>query len=224
MLSDASVEKSIEEIWKMFQENARRFEETDKQFKEIAERFKETDKRFKETDKRLDERFKETDKRLDERFKATDRQLKELGKQIGGLANKFGGFTEGMAFPSMKRILRERFNMEYVFPHAEAKKNGENMELDVLSYSNEKIREVYIVEVKSRLKEEHIQELLRDLKRFPRFFPEHKDKALYGIMAAVDVSDQMKKRVLDNGLYLAMIRDDTFCLEVPEGFKARRFN
>ena len=49
MLSDASVDKSIEEIWKMFRENARRFKETDKQFKETAERFKETDKRFKET-------------------------------------------------------------------------------------------------------------------------------------------------------------------------------
>jgi len=206
MLSDENVEKSIEEIWKMFRENARRFKETD-------ERFKETDERFKETDKRLDERFKET-----------DRQLKELGKQIGGLGNKFGGFTEGMAFPSMRRILRERFNMEYFSPNVEVHKNGESMELDVLSYSNENIKEVYIVEVKSRLKEEHIQEMLRDLKCFPRFFPEHGDKALYGIIAAVNVSDQMKKRVLDNGLYLAVIRDDTFNLEVPEGFQPRRFN
>lgn len=199
MLSEASVEKSINEIWKMFRE---------------------TDKRFKETDRRLDERFQETD----ERFKATDRQLKELGKQIGGLGNKFGVFTEGMAFPSMRRILRERFNMEYFRPYVEIKMRNESIELDVLSYSNENIKEVYIVEVKSRLKEEHIQEMLRDLKRFPRFFPEHRDKALYGIMAAVNVSDQMKKRVLDNGLYLAVIRNDTFNLEVPEGFKARRFN
>ncbi len=206
MLSDKEVEKSIKEIWEMFRE-------TDRRFKETAER-------FKETDRRLDERFKETD----ERFKETDRQLKELGKQIGGLGNKFGGFTEGMAYPSMRRILRERFKMEYVSPRVEVRKNGDSIELDVLAYSNERVKEVYVVEVKSRLKEEHIQEMLRDLERFPHFFPEHKDKALYGIIAAVNVSDQMKKRVLDAGLYLAVIRDDTFCLDVPEGFKAKRFN
>jgi hypothetical protein len=28
--------------------------------------------------------------------KKTDRQLKELGKQIGGLGEKFGSFTEGL--------------------------------------------------------------------------------------------------------------------------------
>jgi hypothetical protein len=80
------------------------------------------------------------------------------------------------------------------------------------------------VEVKSRLKEEHLKEILRDLERFPRFFPEHKDKALYGIIAAVDVSEQMKKKVLRSGLYLAIIRDDMFQLDVPADFKPKRFN
>lgn len=168
--------------------------------------------------------FQETDQRLDQRFKETDRQIKELSKQIGGLGNKFGGFTEGMAYPSMKRILQERFKMEYVSPRVEVRKNGETIELDVLAYSNEEIKAVYIVEVKSRLREEHLQEVLDVLERFPYFFPEHRDKALYGIIAAVDVSEPMKKKVLKSGLYLAVIRDDTFCLEVPADFKPKRFN
>ena len=221
MLSDEDIEKSIKEIWEMFRENARRFKETDERFKETDKRL---DKRFKETDERLDKRFKETDERLDKRFKETDRQLKELGKQIGGLGNKFGGFTEGMAYPSMKRILRERFKMKYIFPRVEVNSNGDSIEIDVLAYSNDDVKAAYLVEVKSRLREEHIKEMLRDLERFPRFFPEHQDKALYGILAAVDVSEQMKKKVLDAGLYLAVIRDDTFNLEVPEGFEAKRFN
>ena len=175
---------------------------------------------FRETDRRLDQRFQETD----QRFKETHKQLKELSKQIGGLGNKFGGFTEGMAYPSMKRILQERFKMEYVSPRVEVRKNGESIELDVLAYSNEETKEAYIVEVKSRLREEHLKEILRDLERFPRFFPEHKDKALYGIIAAVDVPGQMKKKVIKSGLYLAAIRDDTFCLDVPEDFKPKRFN
>jgi len=168
--------------------------------------------------------FRETDKRLDRRFQETDQQIKELSKQIGGLGNKFGGFTEGMAYPSMKRILQERFKMEYVSPRVEVRKNGSSIELDVLAYSNEDTRAVYIVEVKSHLREEHVKEVLKNLERFPNFFPEHKDKTLYGIIAAVDVSEQMKKKVLEAGLYLAIIRDDTFQLDVPADFKPKRFN
>ena len=202
-MTGKELEKSIKDIWTLFRETDRR----------LDQRFKETDQRFRETDQRLDQRFNETDK-----------QLKELSKQIGGLGNKFGGFTEGMAYPSMKRILQERFKMEYVSPRVEVHKNGETIELDVLAYSNEEIKTVFIVEVKSRLKEEHLKEILRDLERFPRFFPEHKDKALYGIIAAVDVSEQMKKKVLRSGLYLAIIRDDMFQLDVPADFKPKRFN
>jgi len=163
-------------------------------------------------------------RRTDERQKETDRQLKELGKQIGGLGSKFGGFTEGMAFPSMHKILTERFKMEVVGQRVESRKNGVVFEVDVLAYSNREIKEVYLVEVKSKLREDHLQEMLRDLNKFPHFFPEHKDKALYGIIAAVDVSEQIKQKVLKAGLYLALIKDDVFSLDVPKGFKAKAFN
>jgi len=198
-MTDKHLQQSIAEIWEMFRE-------TDRRFKELAEQ------------------FKETDKRMDQRTKETDKQLKELGKQIGGLGNKFGGFTEGMAYPSMQKILTEKFKMEFVAPRIRNKKNGETIELDVLAYANSGIDEVYVVEVKSHLREDHLQEMLKTLERFPRFFPEHKNKALYGIIAAVATPEDVKQRVLDAGLYLALIRDDTFNLDVPKGFKPKRFN
>jgi len=195
-------EKSIAEIWAMFRE-------TDKRFKETDEKFKETDEKFKETG---------------EKFKETDKQIKELGKQIGGLGKKFGGFTEGMAFPSMRRILMEKFNMNVVSPRVISRRNGEMMELDVLAYADGQVNAVYVVEVKSRLRIEDLSDILEHLNRFTEFFPEHRNKSLYGIVAAVDVTEQVKKKVLDAGLYLALIRDDTFQLDVPENFQPKRFN
>jgi hypothetical protein len=195
-------EKSIAEIWAMFRE-------TDKRFKETDEKFKETDEKFKETG---------------EKFKETDKQIKELSKQIGGLGNKFGGFTEGMAFPSMRRILMEKFNMNVVSPRVISRRNGEMMELDVLAYADGQVNAVYVVEVKSRLRIEDLSDILEHLNRFTEFFPEHRNKSLYGIVAAVDVTEQVKKKVLDAGLYLALIRDDTFQLDVPENFQPKRFN
>lgn len=205
-MTQQQLEQSIAEIWAIFRETGRRFKETEERFKETAEQ------------------FKETDKRIDQRTKETDQQLKELGKQIGGLGNKIGSFTEGMVFPSMQRILTEQFKMEFVGPRIRVRKKGETIELDVLAYANSGIDEVFVVEVKSHLREDHLQEMLKNLARFPRFFPEHKDKALYGIIAAVDVPDEVKQRVLNAGIYLALIKDDTFCLDIPEGFEAKRFN
>ena len=46
---------------------------------------------------------------------------------------------------------------------------------------------------------------------------------LYGLLAAVDVTDDLEKRVLKQGIYLAKVHGDLFELVMPEGFKPRRF-
>ncbi|MDP2902523.1 MAG: DUF3782 domain-containing protein [Methylovulum sp.] len=155
--------------------------------------------------------------------KETDKQLKELGKQIGGLGKKFGSFTEGLALPSMTKILRERFKMEVISPSVRVSKNGIDAEIDVLAYANSAINEVYVVEVKSHLREEAITQLNGLMANFKTLFPEHKDKKLYGIIAAVDMSEALKQRVLAAGFYMARIQDGTFSLDVPDAFQAKCF-
>lgn len=116
--------------------------------------------------------------------KETDKQLKGLGKQIGGLGNKFGSFTEGMAFPSMKKILRDYFHMENIAANVSVRKAEGVMELDVLAYANTEVNAVYVVEVKSNLRESHLSRFLENLKRFPEFFPKiYKGKEVYGVLS-----------------------------------------
>jgi hypothetical protein len=160
---------------------------------------------------------------LVESQKNTDRQIRELGKQIGGLGEKFGSFTEGLALPSMTRILSERFGMEVVSPSVRVSKQGQHMEIDVLAYANGDINEAYVVEVKSHAREEAIDQLRSILERFRRFFPEHKDKTVYGILAAVDLSDELRERVLKAGFYAARIHDQIFDLDVPANFKPKPY-
>jgi hypothetical protein len=153
----------------------------------------------------------------------TDRFIKELGKQIGGLGEKFGGFTEGMAYSSMQKLLRERFGMSVISPRVSSRKNSRTMEIDVLAYSNSNLNEVYVVEVKSHLREDGLQQMLRILHEFHDFFPGHEGKKVYGILAAVDIPDDVRDRVLREGIYLARIHDDLFEIQVPEGFQPRAF-
>ena len=162
-------------------------------------------------------------KETDRHQRETDRQLKELGKQIGGLGEKFGSFTEGLALPSMSKILSERFGMEVISPSVRVSKQGEHMEIDVLAYANAGINEAYIVEVKSHAREEAIEQLRTMLERFRRFFPEHQDKTAYGILAAVDMPDELREQILKAGFYVARIHDPVFELDVPANFRPKAY-
>ena len=164
--------------------------------------------------------FRETDRK----FQETDRLIKELGQQIGGLGNKFGSFTEGLALPSMQKILRQRFGVDTVSPSVRLNREGQHLEIDVLAYANGDINAAYVVEVKSHLREKDIEQILKILERFPVWFPEHRDKALYGILAAVDIPEALISQVLAQGLYLAQIHDDLFEMQVPDDFRPRRFD
>ena len=178
----------------------------------------------KETDRQFKAMTQETDRQFKAMLQKANRRNKELGQQIGGLGQKFGGFTEGMAFPSMDKILRKRFGMENVSTRVKVSRNGGLMEMDVLAYANGKRNAVYVVEVKSRLRQDGIEQILQTLDRFPHFFPEHKGKALYGMLGVVDFDQRIKEEVLQKGLLLARIQDECFTLDVPADFKQHRFD
>lgn len=218
----ASIAVKHAEITNIQGETARQMRETDRQMQETARRMQETDRQMQETDRRMqetDRRMQETDRQM----KETDRQVRELKQQMGGLGDKFGSFTEGMALPSMTKILMQRFGMTFVAPRVRIRKNGRSIELDVLAYSNAGINEAYIVEVKSHLREEALDQMRRMLADFREFFPEHSDKKVYGIIAAVDISGPVQEKALREGFYLARIHDGQFELEVPSDFQPRAY-
>src|SRR5436305_6206575 len=196
---------------------------------ELDEVVKQTDLQLRATDRQVQETsqfVKETSqfvKETSQFVKETSHQVRELKQQIGGLSDKFGSFTEGMALPSMKKILQQRFHMDVISPRILSRKNGSSMELDVLAYSNSKVNEVYIVEVKSHLRQEGIDQMKKILREFHRYFPGHAGKKVYGILAVVDINDELRAKVLQEGIYLALIHDDEFSLQVPDDFQPRAF-
>jgi hypothetical protein len=194
-----------DEVWQLFRELIESQKETDREIKELREAQKETDRQIKASQKE------------------TDREIKELGKQIGGLGKKFGSFTEGMALPSMEMLLREKFNMEVISPSIRVRKNGKELQLDVFAYNNGDLNTAYIVEVKSHAREEAIPQLHTILERFRTFFPEHQHRTLYGILAAVDISAELREKALQAGFYVARIYDELFELDTPETFTPRAY-
>ncbi|MBI4663835.1 MAG: DUF3782 domain-containing protein [Verrucomicrobia bacterium] len=182
---------------------------------ETERRFQETERRFQETDRQ----FKETDLL----FKETDRRLQLLSEQIGGLGNKFGSFTEGLAYRSLYRILTEDFHLDTVAYRVRQRRNGTEQEFDMLGSSNGANRRIFLVEIKSHLTETELKKFEKKLAEFFAFFPEHRGKALYGLIAAVDVARGLEARAARRGIYLALAHDGTFALASPAHFKPKRF-
>ena len=198
-------------------------------YEEVLSLFKETDLRMQETGRQMqetDRRMQETGRQIKElgyRFRELERVTKEQSKQISGIGNKFGYFTEGLALPSMERILTEQFGMTTIMPRARTRRNGEEIEIDVLATANEGINLAMVVEVKSRVGWKSIEQLHRIVSRFREIHPEHRDKEVMGILAGVDWDRGIQAKAREAGFLTASIQDEIFELTTPAGFEARRW-
>jgi hypothetical protein len=144
-----------------------------------------------------------------------------LGQQIGGLGEKFVGFEEGMVLPSMIKILNENFGMEVATPRVKVCRAGRSLELDVLADANLECNAAYVVEIKSHLRPDGIEQLRDILEQFRHFFPEHADKALFGILAVVDAPEDLRQEAFSEGIFMAEIHDERFKLEVSKIFSPK---
>ena len=155
----------------------------------------------------------------------TAEQIRTLGRQIGGLHNKFGSYVEALALPSMQRVLREKFGTDSFDARCKRRnKEGILMEADAVASTNSGTNQVFMVEVKSYLTQRGLQQTLKNLQRFKQFFPEHQDQELFGVLAYTDIEKEaLKQQVLEHGIYLAHVFDGLFELQVSDTFQARAF-
>ena len=189
---------------------------TDEELKELVASLARSQAKTEAVSQDLQERLARSQAR-------TDEVIQRVTKQLGELGNRFGGFTEGMALPSVREILYEQLGVDAVVTDARARRNGSSFQVDAVGIANGEAGKVYLVEIKSRLREEGLQQILQHLRSFGEFFPEHRGKTRYGMLVAVDVPEELEKRVLQQGIYLAKIHGDLFELVLPEGFEPRGF-
>ena len=178
----------------------------------------------KETARQMEASQKETARQMEISRKEVDKQIKQTQKQLGELGNKWGTFTEGMAIASIKKILFEKFNISVVSERFSRRINGESIEMDAFGYENSTINTAVIVEIKSHLREEAVEQIERIMEDFPKFFPDHAEKKLYGIIACVHAPDSIKNLLRKKGIYLAVLHDDIFELHDFKNFTPKDFN
>lgn len=178
------------------------------------------------TDQELRDLVAETSRKVAEtsrKVAETSRKVNEVGRQIGWIGNTFGRFTEGLFMPSLEKILEKDFGLDTIAPRIQRRQNGSFVELDVLAYSNSEKNMAVVVEIKSKLRDDDIRDFVKQLQDFPSLFPEHRDKKLFGIIAAVGITAEQKKAIEKLGLYVVEISDDVFKMASSKKFKPKDF-
>ncbi len=196
-----------------------------------------TDRRWQESDRRWqkarlemrrerqenEQRWQEMREEIYASRAETDRLVLAIHQDMGRQSKKLGDYAEGLCRPALGGILRRRFHMTEIAPRVRAWVGGNELELDMLGHANDHLNEAYVAEIKSTLRQDGIEQIRKHLRLFPEYFPEHRGKNLYGILAAIDAPAELQKKVLKEGIYLVLVSEDAFELVEREGFKARNF-
>ena len=209
-MTQEQMDKTVAEIWTLVRENAQGLKETraflersskehEQDFSGLKELFKETDRQFKETDRQ----FKETDKQ----FKESGRQIREFRKSfqetrkmVDDLTGKWSRFVEGLIAPGAKRLFKERgIHVDTVYQRAERSSDGEGIEIDVLAVGSDY---AVLIEAKSTLKVDDVNDHLERIVKFRRLFPEFKDKKVIGAVGGIVIDEESDKYAYRQGLFV----------------------
>ncbi len=114
--------------------------------------------------------------------------------------------------------MREQFKMTVVISPLRINDGSETLEIDLVAHAKGEINEVFIVEIKSKLREDDFEQLYDHVRRFPVFFPEHRGKEYYGVLAAIEIPPDLRTKARKEGFYLATIKDEVFEIAPPDDF------
>jgi chemotaxis protein histidine kinase CheA len=168
----------------------------------------------------------EADKRAAEADKTMEdlkRQIKANGEQIGGLGNKFGSFTEGLALPSVESLLFEHFGIDEFYKRWKRRVGDKRIEIDGLGLVNGERNEGYVVEVKSHLDMRAITQVLELMANIRSYFPAFAEKRFYAIIAAADIHEDAYRAAVKQGLYVVGFADELMDFSMPADFVPKAF-
>jgi len=180
---------------------------------------------FQETDRILTEKFQQTDKLLTEKFKETDMQFKETDRKIRELdrlfTSQWGKLVESLVEGDLIKLLKERdIQVESIVPRRKGNKNGQNYEFDLIAING---TEMVIVEVKTTLRPDDIEDFHKKLWKAKTFMPEYDDKIIYGAVAFITAEGSSDRMAEKQGFFVIKATGSSSSIVNEPGFKPKPF-
>ena len=198
---------TAEDVWRLLAELLAAQKETERLLQEQSQkadqRHQETERRFQETEQQfleIKQIFQEQNQETDQRIRQVSEEIRQVSKQIGNLGGKWGRFVENMVAPACETLFLNRgIPVHQVSQRIKKRLEGKTLEIDVM-VTNE--HHVLVVEVKSTLGVDDVKDLIKNLTQFHEFFPEYKQKQLYGAVAGIEIEEGADKYAYRQGLFV----------------------
>lgn len=205
---------TIEDIYQLFRASTEEFDR----------RLRESDRRAAEAKAEADRRAAEADRRAAESKAEADRTLAELkrtiertSRAVDSLTTRWGRFVEELVEPAVLRLFQSKgIDVKEVYPRARVKRDGIAMEIDILAVDD---TDLVIVECKSRLSQDDVNEFLEKLTRFKIAFPHYKSYRVYGAVAGIEINEGVDRYAYKKGLFVIKPTGDTVAIANDANFQ-----
>ena len=159
--------------------------------------------------------FQETDKK----FKETDKRIKQLGNLF---TTQWGKLMEALITPSCLKLFKERgLDISRTYTNVKVETNELEGEFDIVLADG---NEVVIVEVKTTMTSGYVNDFLEKMARIREYLPEHKEKTIFGAVAAIKYENASDKYAYKNGLFVLINKgEDIIKIANKQGFVPRSF-
>ena len=209
---------TLEDIYQLFrastEEYDRRAEEYDRR---AAQSKAEYDRLVAESKAEYDRHRVEIENLLAESKLESDRSMTELkrtvertSKAVDSLTTRWGRFVEELVEPAVLRLFQEKgIDIKEVYPRARVKRQGIAMEIDILAVDD---TDLVVVECKSRLSQDDVDEFIEKLTRFKIAFPHYQNYRAYGAVAGIEINEGIDRYAYKKGLFVIKPSGDTVAI------------
>ncbi|AKV70246.1 MULTISPECIES: hypothetical protein [Microcystis] len=178
-----------------------------------AEAKLENERRAAELERQAAEAKLESDRRSAEAERSMaelKRTVERTSKAVDSLTTRWGRFVEELVEPAVLRLFQEKgIDIKEVYPRARVKRQGIAMEIDILGVDD---TDLVVVECKSRLSQDDVDEFIEKLTRFKIAFPHYKNYRAYGAVAGIEINEGIDRYAYKKGLFVIKPSGDTVAI------------
>jgi len=162
--------------------------------------------------------MKETDKLLSEKFKETD---KKINKLTALFTSQWGKLVESLVEGDLIKLLKEKnIRVERTLQRVKGNHKGQNFEYDIIAVNG---NEIVIVEVKTTLRPQDVNEFHEKLWKAKKYMPEYNDKVIYGGMAFITADGSSGRMAEKQGFFVIKATGSSSAIVNETDFKPKAF-
>ena len=224
-------ERELKEAQQRTEEAQQRTEEAQQRTEEAQQR---TEESLRVSHQKTEEVFRVSRQEVAEAQKETERAIRKLAENLnkasGDFVNKWGKFLENLVKGDLVKLLRGRdIEVTRVQPRlVYCKDKNEAGDFDLVAMNG---KEIVAVKVKTTLTVEKVEKFINSLKRFKEYFPEYKDRRIYGGVAYLsepegEEAKNAEEYAKENGLFVIVSpggESNVTTISNPQDFKPKVF-